>query len=110
MLDQPTYAVPQVEHCYNGRQATYAGADYTGYEDVPCAGAHDVEVAARRTFTGAAATASLPPALGDASQKAARSICAAAASEYLGGNWETAFVFVRTGLPSAEQWAGGAPT
>ena len=110
MMDGATYAVPQVGHCYNGTQTSYDGTDYTGYQEAPCDGDHIVEVAAHGTFTGAAAGASRPPVVGDATQKAARTTCAAAADVYLGGNWETAFVYLRVGLPSVAEWTGGDRT
>ena len=105
-----TYAVPQVEHCYTGTNTSYDGVDYTGYREAPCTEDHAVEVAGQRTFTGAAASAAHPPVPGDAAHKAARTTCAAAADEYLGGNWETAFVYLRVGLPSTAEWTGGDRT
>jgi hypothetical protein len=110
MMDRATYAVPQVGHCYNGNELSYGSTDYTGYQDVPCGDDHTVEVAAHGTFTGAAASASSPPVVGDATRKAARTTCAAAAGVYLGGNWETAFVYLRVGLPSLDEWTGGDRT
>jgi Septum formation len=69
---------------------------------------HDTETAYAGTFTGADAEAATPPADGSAGRKAVYGMCQNKVSEYLGGDWHAASVWILLVLPSDAAWHGGA--
>lgn len=96
--------VPAVGVCH----ATVVESGYlANYRPVDCAGAHMTQTAYVGTFSGAAAEAPAPVAVGTPQYRAAFAQCDKEAAAFLGGNWRTARLTVTLVLSSPEAWAGG---
>ena len=100
------YTVPKAGSCYDS-QASLTAADDAGYAEVSCSQPHTMEIAAVKTWTGAAASRSDVPADPDPDFAAARTACVQAVNDYIGGDYRSGKVFMRVGTPDARQWAGG---
>ncbi|MGI5242717.1 septum formation family protein [Dactylosporangium sp. CA-139066] len=71
-----------------------------------CTGKHKLEV----VKTGRFPDDSSVPGWGSKPMQAAYADCGKAASDYLGADWHTGWLFVHVGRPSSAAWAGGART
>ncbi|GIH18142.1 septum formation family protein [Rugosimonospora africana] len=98
--------VPVAGACYVWPYAKVWRGDF---DPVDCATRkHQTETAYVGTFTGADAARSQPPADGSPLLPNLYAQCQKGASDYLGGDWHAAMVFLGLVLPSGEAWAGGA--
>lgn len=79
-----------------------------GYEAVDCTKTHAYETVYIGQFTGDAAASSSPPGQDDAAHNAAWAECDAKATEFLGGQWRGARLFITVSVPSPGNWGGGA--
>jgi hypothetical protein len=98
--------VPVAGACY---AQPYSKVWYGDFDPVDCATRqHQTETAYVGTFSGADAARSQPP--GDESPLLPKlyAQCQRSASDYLGGDWHTAMVFLGLVLPSGGAWSGGA--
>jgi len=104
-MPQPKIAVPVAGVCYVDRYVHVWVGDFT---TVDCADMHQVETAFVGTFTGADAERSAAPATDSPAMPAAYAQCQKGASDYLGGDWHTADVWLGLVVPSNAAWQGGA--
>ncbi len=99
--------VPVVGACYPDEYDSTWHGDFDSAVDCKVA-SHQTETVYVGTFTAADADRSAPPLAGSSSRKAAYSQCQKAATEYLGGEWQSGKVFLGLVLPDDKAWAGGA--
>ncbi|HEY2674882.1 MAG TPA: septum formation family protein [Rugosimonospora sp.] len=105
-MSKAKVAVPVAGVCYPW---PYDAVWHGDFDPVDCATAqHQTETAYVGTFTGADAGRSDPPADDSPALPGLYAQCQKGASDYLGGDWHTAMVFLGLVLPSDEAWAGGA--
>jgi Septum formation len=78
------------------------------YDPIECTKDHRYETVFVGQFTGDAAALSSPPGAGKPEMAAAWADCDAKATEFLGGEWRDAKIWIGVSTPSAGNWAGGA--
>lgn len=105
-VSAPTSFAPAAGSCHEAGFA--ATATLALYNPVDCSAGHRTETVHVGTFADAAAAGTAPPAKGSAELRAAFAECDTKATEYVGGPWRTARLWLGVALPSAEAWAGGA--
>jgi hypothetical protein len=92
--------------CYQPRYTeVWSGGDFA---PVDCSQTHYVETVYIGTFTGADAQRSSTPDSNGPAIPGAYAQCQKGASDYLGGDWHTAYVWLGLVLPSGGAWRGGA--
>jgi hypothetical protein len=93
---------------------TCHGADFNPvgprgtYEEIDCLLQHRAETAYVGTYESPAADADEPPADGSAGARAAYQVCDDKTTEYVGGPWRTARLWIGVTHPSAAAWTGGS--
>jgi hypothetical protein len=105
-IGTPTGFTPVVNTCHLANFAV-AGPRPT-YEEVDCALKHRTETVYVGEYPDPAALADSPPAEGSAGSRAAYAVCDAKTTEYVGGPWRTARLWIGVTHPSAAAWTGGA--
>jgi hypothetical protein len=105
-IPAPTGFTPETGTCHLGNFAA-VGTRAT-YDEVDCELKHRTETAYVGTYPSPAADADEPPADGSAGARAAYQACDLATSEYVGGPWRTARLWIGVSHPSAAAWAGGS--
>lgn len=102
--------VPVAGACYSDLNSAsylaYATAAQVG-RSVDCGTDHEMETAYVGTFTGTAATTA-PPVDESPEFRSAYVVCEGNVSQYLGGDWRTAPVWLTVVLPDADSWRVGA--
>lgn len=96
---------PKVGACYD---SDYAPIWYGEFKTLPCDQSHQAETAYVGTFTGSDAQRASPPSADSPSRKAAYAQCVKGATDYLGGDWHNAYVWLGLVIPSTAAWHGGA--
>ncbi|WP_045744064.1 MULTISPECIES: septum formation family protein [Actinoplanes] len=87
----------------------FAGAGpRASYEEVDCNTRHRTETVHVGEYTAPAAQAPAPPTGDSAGARAAYRTCDAETTEYVGGPWRTARLWIGVTNPSPEAWRGGA--
>lgn len=104
-MPQPKVAVPVAGVCY---QQHYVAIWIGDFPTVDCAASHGTETAFVGTLTGADAQRTVPPTADSPALPGLYAQCQKGASDYLGGDWHSALVWVGLVLPSTEAWKGGA--
>jgi len=102
----PTGFTPVAETCHLANFAV-VGTRAT-YEEVDCKLKHRTETVYVGTYEDPAAEADNPPAEGSAGSRAAYEICDKQVTEYVGGPWRTARLWIGVTPPSTAAWTGGA--
>jgi hypothetical protein len=100
------FTTATVGACYNS-DASLTAPDDSGYRETDCTQSHTMEIAAVKTWTGAAATRAAVPVDPDPDYSTARTTCVQAANDYMAGDYRSGRVFLKVGVPDARQWAGG---
>jgi hypothetical protein len=78
------------------------------YEEVGCDLKHRTETVYVGEYASPAAEADSPPAEGSAGSRAAYEICDEKTTEFVGGAWRTARLWIGVTRPSAAAWTGGS--
>jgi Septum formation len=105
-MSEPKPFVPPAEVCHS---ADFAEVAYlSSFNPVDCASAHRLETVHVGQFTGAAASASAPPANGSPEIRAAFAECDAKTKEYVGADWRTGRLWMGVVVPSPQGWSGGS--
>jgi hypothetical protein len=105
-IPAPTSFVPVPETCHLGNFAL-VGSRAT-YDEVDCELKHRTETVYVGTYPSPAADADEPPAESSAGAREAYRTCDLKTTEYVGGQWRGARIWVGVTHPSAAAWAGGA--
>jgi Septum formation len=105
-IPAPTSFVPAPETCHLGNFAL-VGSRAT-YDEVDCELKHRTETVYVGTYASPAADADEPPAESSAGAREAYRICDLKTTEYVGGQWRGARIWLGVTHPSAAAWAGGA--
>ena len=105
-ISAPTGFTPVAETCHLANFAV-VGTRST-YEEVDCKLKHRTETVYVGTYEDPAAEADTPPAEGSAGSRAAYEVCDAKVTEYVGGPWRTARLWIGVTHPSTAAWTGGA--
>ena len=99
----PTGWEPRAGTCHSSFEEVSHRA---AYRPVECTASHGYETTHIGTFSGAVAAAGKPPARAELA--AAWAECDAKTTEYLGGPWRDANVWIGVSVPSPGGWTGGA--
>jgi hypothetical protein len=102
----PTGFTPPAERCHLGNYTPVGTRD--AYEEVDCALKHRTETVYVGEYDDPAAEADSPPAEGSAGSRAAYATCDAKTSEFVGGPWRTARLWIGVTHPSTAAWTGGS--
>ena len=78
------------------------------YEEVDCKLRHRTETVHVGAYPSPAADAAEPPGEGSAGARTAYRTCDAKTTEYVGGEWRTARLWIGVTHPSPSAWTGGA--
>jgi hypothetical protein len=98
--------VPVAETCHLSNFAV-SGPRAT-YEETDCAVPHRTETVFVGEFTAPAADAAEPPAGTSAGARAAYRVCDQKTTEYVGGPWRHARLWIGVTHPSPAAWSGGS--
>ncbi|BAL92995.1 hypothetical protein AMIS_77750 [Actinoplanes missouriensis 431] len=101
-----TSFVPVSETCHLSNFAV-SGPRST-YEEADCEVLHRTETVFVGAYTGAAAESGEPPAETSSAAKAAYRTCDDKTTEYVGGPWRNARLWIGVTDPSPAAWSGGA--
>jgi hypothetical protein len=102
----PAGFTPSAETCHLANFAP-VGARAT-YEEMDCDQKHRTETVYVGTYPSPAADADAPPPDGSAGARAAYKECDLKTTEYVGGPWRTARLWIGVTHPTAAAWTGGA--
>jgi Septum formation len=102
----PTGFTPVADTCHLANY-TPVGPRST-YEEVDCKLKHRTETVYVGAYEDPAAVADAPPADGSAGARAAYRTCDEKTTEFVGGPWRTARLWIGVTRPSAAAWTGGA--
>ena len=105
-IPAPTGFTPVAGTCHLGNFAT-VGTRAT-YDEVDCQLKHRTETVYVGSYPSPTADADEPPAEGSAGARAAYRACDLAATDYVGGPWRTARLWIGVTHPSAAAWSGGS--
>ena len=105
-VGEPTSFTPPAGVCHRAEFADSASRD--DFAPVDCGQSHLTETIHVGTFTGAAASASAPPAKGTAHYRAAYGECDRRARRFLGQDFRYGRLWLGVTLPSAAGWRGGS--
>jgi hypothetical protein len=105
-IGAPTGFTPVAETCHLAN-FTAIGTRST-YEEVGCDLKHRTETVYVGTYPSPAADADSPPADGSAGARDAYRTCDLRTTEFVGGPWRTARLWIGVTRPSAAAWSGGA--
>lgn len=97
--------VPPTAVCYDTAFDTTASAPFN---PVDCAQTHHTETTFVGEFTGADASRSTPPLSGSQGRRTAFEACMKNTSDYIGGDYHAAMVYLGLVLPDSNAWKGGA--
>jgi Septum formation len=110
-MPEAKVAVPLAGACYTG-QYVYPGRSvrvWTGdFNPVDCATTHYSETAFVGTFTGADAQRSTTPDIDGPAMPGIYDQCRKEAATYLGGDVDTALIWLQLQVPTNAAWRGGA--
>jgi Septum formation len=106
LIAAPTGFTPVAETCHVANFAQ-VGSRST-YETVACQLQHRTETVYVGTYPSPAADADEPPAAGSAGARAAYHTCSLKSTDYVGGPWHTARLWIGVIHPTAAAWTGGA--
>jgi hypothetical protein len=106
VIGAPTGFEPKTGTCHLSG-FTEAGPRAT-YEEVDCAQNHRTETTYIGTYASPAADADAPPAAGSNGARDAYKVCDQKTTDYVGGPWRTARLWIGVTHPSAAAWSGGA--
>ena len=102
----PTSFEPTAGSCHLANFAEVGAR--SAYEEIDCKLRHRAETVYVGSFAGPAAEAPAPPADGSAGARAAYRTCDLRTTQYVGGQWRTARLWIGVTRPSAAAWTGGA--
>ena len=105
-IGAPTGFIPQAGTCHLANFAL-AGTR-SAYEEADCKIKHRSETVYVGTYPDPAAQADKPPAEGSAGSRAAYQTCDQKTTEYVGGPWRTARLWIGVTHPTNPAWTGGA--
>jgi len=105
-LTTPTGFQPTAGHCHLANFAQVGTR--SAYEETDCRLRHRSETVHVGEYPEPAAAGSAPPAEGSPGAQAAYRTCDLKTTEYVGGPWRTARLWIGVTHPSAASWAGGA--
>jgi hypothetical protein len=105
-ISAPTSFLPVADTCHLGNFALVGSR--TTYDEVDCELKHRTETVYVGTYPSPAADADEPPAEGSAGARDAYRTCDLKTTEYVGGQWRGARIWVGVTHPSTAAWAGGA--
>lgn len=105
-LTEPTPFTPPGGVCVGGdfNRTAYLSS----FNPIDCAVSHVVEIVHVGRFRGAALERMTPPPQGSPELRTAFAECDRKASEYVGGEWRTARLWLGVSLPSPAAWTGGS--
>jgi hypothetical protein len=106
VMGAPSGFAPNSDTCHLANFAE-AGSRST-YEEVDCQLKHRTETVYVGTYPSPAADADTPPEDGSAGAREAYRTCDLKTTEFVGGAWRTARLWVGVTHPSAAAWSGGA--
>ncbi len=105
-IPAPTSFTPVAGTCHLGN---FAAVDTRAtYDEVDCQLKHRTETVYVGSYPSPTADADEPPGDGSAGARAAYRACDLAATDYVGGPWRTARLWIGVTHPSAAAWSGGA--
>jgi Septum formation len=78
------------------------------YDEIDCNLPHRTETVFVGTYPSPAAEADEPPAAGSAGARAAYQVCDGKTTDYVGGQWRDARLWIGVTNPSGGAWSGGA--
>jgi hypothetical protein len=102
----PTGFVPRTETCHLANFAATGTRDT--YEEIDCDQRHRTETVYVGTYPSPAADSDSPPVDGSAAARNAYRTCDLKTTEYVGGPWRTARLWIGVTHPTAAAWSGGA--
>jgi len=102
----PTGFAPTTDTCHLGNFAA-VGSRAT-YEEVDCEQKHRTETVYVGAYPSPAADADSPPEDSSAAAREAYRTCDLKTTEYVGGPWRTARLWIGVTRPTAAAWTGGA--
>jgi hypothetical protein len=105
-IGAPIGFTPGAETCHLANFAVSGPRDT--YEEVDCKLKHRTETVHVGAYPSPAADASDPPAPDSAGTQAVYRICDAKTTEYVGGPWRTARLWIGVTQPTRAAWSGGA--
>jgi len=98
---------PVANVCYSTEYTETWIGEFDG-RTTSCTGTHKTETVAVGTFTGPLAARSTPPLKFSTDLANAYKDCAKQADQYLGGPWQSGYLWLGLTLPSTAAWTGGA--
>lgn len=105
-MPAPTGFVPAAATCHLGTFTSIGTR--AGYDEVDCALNHRTETVYVGDYPTPAADADAPPLDGSAAARAAYRTCDVKTTEYVGGQWRSARLWIGVTHPSAVAWSGGS--
>jgi hypothetical protein len=105
-MPAPTSFLPVADTCHLGNFSLVGSR--TTYDEVDCELKHRTETVYVGTYPSPAADADDPPAESSAGAREAYRTCDLKTTEYVGGQWRGARIWVGVTHPSAAAWTGGA--
>jgi hypothetical protein len=105
-IGAPTGFTPVAETCHLANFALIGPR--STYEEVDCSLNHRTETVQVSAYASPAADADAPPAEGSAGAREAYRSCDLKTTEYVGGPWRTARLWIGVTHPSPAAWTGGA--
>jgi hypothetical protein len=105
-ISAPIGFTPVADTCHLANFTT--SGTRSAYEEVDCELKHRSETVYVGEYPNPAAEAATPPADGSAGSRAAYRTCDAQTTEYVGGPWRTARLWIGVTHPSRAAWTGGA--
>jgi hypothetical protein len=107
MLAEAKYPLPSVGQCLELGSEIFR-LPRAAEQITDCAKDHDAEVVLVGMFTGAAAAALTPPAVGTDGARDAYAQCDRAADDYVGGEWRIGLLSIDVDYPLPRNWDDGA--
>ncbi|ROP31555.1 septum formation family protein [Couchioplanes caeruleus] len=105
-LGVPTGFTPTAGTCHLANFSQFGPR--ASYEEVDCQLVHRTETVHVGEYPSPAAEAPEPPANASAAARAAYATCDKKTTEYVGGPWRTARLWIGVTQPTRAAWAGGA--
>ncbi|MFI5493310.1 septum formation family protein [Actinoplanes sp. NPDC051859] len=105
-LGAPTGFTPVAETCHLANFSTFGPR--SSYEEVDCQTKHRTETVYVGKYPSPAADAPEPPADTSAAARSAYEVCDKKTTEFVGGPWRTARLWIGVTQPTRAAWTGGA--
>jgi hypothetical protein len=100
-------ATPVAGVCYDAEYSDSWSGDFDSHT-TDCSKEHWTETTYVGTFTGTLAARNVPPLADSADLADAFTSCSSKSEEYLGGPWQSGYVWLGLTLPGTAAWRGGA--